>query len=531
MSSATSGRAWRPRRISSARGPGAESTRRAVSRRPTCSSAAGLAFRGRCRVRRFVRDGRQAARTERPRLRDAQTRCRASCVRGRTTRSGMPALRADLRERLQGPSRLRAIASDHVGDLQLSYFEDLRWDGCALSPNEKEHVSRDFGSYASYRGFLDESMATFADNARSSARQNPLRLLSTLSAGYDSAMVTVLGQQVGCHEAVGFNQARSGEDDSGQPIAEALGIRFHALDSSAWRAEPSVVTSFLAGGAGNGVDVIFHGAGSLLQERCCLPASTATRCGTVGPHTSSPTSFVAMHQGLTSPSTGWRRFRQLPRPLLGCPPDQGRRQSQQLAELSPWDVGRPYSRPICRRIVEEAGVPREMFGVRKRAACVDLLSDLTSPGNASDFLTGASRGDYFQWLREQRTSDDRPHHTEVPWPGFFDYRSPPGRAVNAVLGRSAAQRLGPRSRAILGAATLEIAADRNLESGGSSAVSSFTGRPTAPSRSTRDLRCPRRSGEEGGVCAEFGVGGQTTYRHTADAIACLNRATAVMRGL
>ena len=104
-----------------------------------------------------------------------------------------------------------------------------------------------------------------------------------------------------------------------------------------------------------------------------------------------------------------------------------------------------------------------MFGVRKRAACIDLLSDLTSAGNASDFLTRASRDDYFQWLREQRTSDDRPHHTEVPWPGFVDYRSPPGRAVNAVLGRSAAQRLGPRSRAVLGAVTLEAGADRNLE--------------------------------------------------------------------
>ena len=109
-----------------------------------------------------------------------------------------------------------------------------------------------------------------ADNARSSARRHPLRLLSTLSAGYDSAMVTVLGQQVGCNEAVGFDQARSGEDDSGQPIAEALGVRFHAVDSSAWRAAPNVVPSFFAGGAGNGADVIFHGAGSLLQGTVLL---------------------------------------------------------------------------------------------------------------------------------------------------------------------------------------------------------------------------------------------------------------------
>ena len=157
-----------------------------------------------------------------------------------------------------------------VGDLQLSYFEDLRWDGSALLPSEKRHVSRDFGSYARYRAFLDEAMAALADNARSSARRDPLRLLSTLSAGYDSAMVTVLGQQVGCNEAVGFDRARSGEDDSGEPIANALGIRFHAVDSSAWRAEPSVVSSFLAGGAGNGADVIFHGAKSLLRGTVLL---------------------------------------------------------------------------------------------------------------------------------------------------------------------------------------------------------------------------------------------------------------------
>ena len=51
----------------------------------------------------------------------------------------------------------------------------------------------------------------------------------------------------------------------------------------------------------------------------------------------------------------------------------------------------------------------------------------------------------------------------MPWPGFFDYRSPPGRAVNAVLGRPAVKRLGPRSRAALDALTLETGADRNLE--------------------------------------------------------------------
>jgi hypothetical protein len=31
----------------------------------------------------------------------------------------------------------------------------------------------------------------------------------------------------------------------------------------------------------------------------------------------------------------------------------------------PWDIGGAYSRPLCRRLVEEASVPREIFGVSK----------------------------------------------------------------------------------------------------------------------------------------------------------------------
>ncbi|MGH6950867.1 MAG: hypothetical protein ACREH4_08345, partial [Vitreimonas sp.] len=36
-------------------------------------------------------------------------------------------------------------------------------------------------------------------------------------------------------------------------------------------------------------------------------------------------------------------------------------------EMKPWSVGANYDRPIPRRIVEEAGVPRDWFGMKKRA--------------------------------------------------------------------------------------------------------------------------------------------------------------------
>jgi hypothetical protein len=60
-------------------------------------------------------------------------------------------------------------------------------------------------------------------------------------------------------------------------------------------------------------------------------------------------------------------------------------------ELEPWDLPSRYSRPICRRIVEESGVPRDAFGVVKQAGSVFLLDSPT-------FLTDSSLRDYQTWL-------------------------------------------------------------------------------------------------------------------------------------
>ena len=38
--------------------------------------------------------------------------------------------------------------------------------------------------------------------------------------------------------------------------------------------------------------------------------------------------------------------------------------------MRPWVLGNKYDKPIARRLVEEAGVERTLFGTKKRAACI-----------------------------------------------------------------------------------------------------------------------------------------------------------------
>src|SRR5216117_1402793 len=100
--------------------------------------------------------------------------------------------------------------------------------------------------------------------------------------------------------------------------------------------------------------------------------------------------------------------------------------------MAPWDVRGTYSRPICRRIVETAGVPRDAFGVRKQTASVLFFErdDVLSPGSLAD---------YCEWLRG-RAADW--HDQGVAAPAHS-----PGAAarLRAALARLASPRLRNRS--------------------------------------------------------------------------------------
>jgi hypothetical protein len=64
------------------------------------------------------------------------------------------------------------------------------------------------------------------------------------------------------------------------------------------------------------------------------------------------------------------------------------------AEMRPFSVGGGYDRPICRRILEEAGVPRELVGQRKQA-----VATFFSWGPR--FLSPETRAAFEGYLRER----------------------------------------------------------------------------------------------------------------------------------
>jgi hypothetical protein len=88
-------------------------------------------------------------------------------------------------------------------------------------------------------------------------------------------------------------------------------------------------------------------------------------------------------------------FIQLPVPFIGARSRADIVGITESKEMDPWKVGTDYDRPIPRRIAEQAGVPRELFGQQKMAS----VAKFPNPGvpHSADL-----KESYFEFLVHER---------------------------------------------------------------------------------------------------------------------------------
>ena len=288
----------------------------------------------------------------------------------------------------------RTIESSR-GPIQLVYFNNVEWDGNAPTVVPKRDCPRDFSNFAAYERFLRDTMRALASNMRDRARVHPYEMLGTLSSGYDSTTVSVLAKDAGCREVLCFDQARKGDDDSGVANAERLGLTARLVPTTAWRKLDTPEVPFIAANA-MGEEVRLRSAEQWLGGRVLLTGYHGDKIW--DKHTKKLGPDIVRGD----PSGGslteyrlWAGFLHCPVPFWGVRQIEDVVKISNSAELTRWDVPGDYSRPICRRIAEEAGLPRESFGVKKLAASV-MLHDY------EHFLTSSSIDDYLEWIREHR---------------------------------------------------------------------------------------------------------------------------------
>ena len=290
----------------------------------------------------------------------------------------------------------RSLRTLNGNTLRLYYHCNLLIDSRLRVIEQPKKAVRQFTAFADYKSFLLEQVSAIHANASDSHRKIGYQPIATVSAGYDSPAAAVLARTVGCAEALTFSTSRpsSADDDtedSGEAIAARLGMKAHVFDRLdylhrkgfpeaeffGWGAQESPWEPHLE------ARLVFTGFhGDKVWDRHCKKVSAHIVRGDPSGH----------NMNAFRLRVGWIH---LPVPFLGCTSHRSIHTISNSKEMEPWSTRNQYDRPIPRRLVEEAGVDRAQFGMKKRAAGVGLDSE-----GLKERMTPESYSDYARYYAE-----------------------------------------------------------------------------------------------------------------------------------
>jgi hypothetical protein len=308
----------------------------------------------------------------------------ALAASGATIDMSYPRYREDIHSAVLGLRQYKRVLPLSGGEVEIVYFDNLRFDaGGGPSRIEKPRAITEWATYEEYRLFLSYAAARIRANAGAPTRRVPYEAIATISSGYDSPAAAVVAREAGAARAFTIRRARAliPRTDSGEKIATALGLTCASY-------EPDVATMageewFLAALGwsmdlnlaafdypSDRVTLLFTGFhGDLFWDsQRGMPSEDFVRGG--GP------------SGL-----GFTEYR-LVAGIINCAvPFWGARHAAAMkritrsSSMKPWTIGTGYDRPVPRRMAEDAGVGRHLFGWRKAGTCVQ--SDVFWPVSRS----------------------------------------------------------------------------------------------------------------------------------------------------
>ena len=277
---------------------------------------------------------------------------------------------------IKGESDYLRMLPTTTSQVHVTYLNNLLLTDDGLQERAKIDRTPDFESFADYRDFLYATARALGANAADKDRSWPVETLASVSSGYDSTASAVLAREANARQAVTVTKGRRSVGnlidlkDSGYPVARALGLdclelkrhrKNYPLEDTAWAGDgnvgdlilsmfdtPEPLCLLFTGFNGDHVWSLTDKRGPLLR-RIDTSGSRFSEC--------------RLHMGVFNcapPYWGWRHIHQI-QDLSGSP------------EMAPWRLGRDYDRPIPRRLLEEAGVDRNAFGMKKRVSSFNRM--------------------------------------------------------------------------------------------------------------------------------------------------------------
>lgn len=299
---------------------------------------------------------------------------------------------------------------NHVGELPLAegrkvtvvHFRNVRVDSRLDVEILSKPESPRFRNFAEYKNYLVDGMKAFSDNASAPQRRVQYAPLATVSSGYDSAACAALSLEFGCQEAVTIRSARPetgdgvGLDDSGAEVAAAMGLRTIEFERDAYRSLETLPEAEFVACGDLGQDVSMVVMESALPGRFVITGEHGdtmwSRQWDLGKDKKGARDIVRPDCAGCSVMEFRLRvgFLHVPLPCIAATSIPDVKRICQSEEMKPWTLFNSYDRPIARRLVEERGVARRLFGQSKKAVTVLLnqgahLRAIMSPSSYASF--------------------------------------------------------------------------------------------------------------------------------------------------
>lgn len=229
------------------------------------------------------------------------------------------------------------------------------------------HSGLSFENFTDYKQQIVEILSAIKKNATDAMRNRPYGMIGTISRGYDAPSACALAKEVGCDEV--FTFVDNAEDD-GTEIAKILGYtKIHRVNSKQYkRNEHLLEAEAFASGE---TDPVFINFENLYRDKILFLGdrgdSVYERL-----HANENNDFD-FHVGNQLSQASQTIFENMLKnncikialPLIGGDRWTDLKRISNSEEMTPYSIGDHYDRPISRRLLEEAGVKRDMFGQKK----------------------------------------------------------------------------------------------------------------------------------------------------------------------
>ena len=238
---------------------------------------------------------------------------------------------------------------------------------------EQTHTEDTFTSFEEYEDFLRSRMLAIRDNLQDERRRFKVAPVATISKGYDSGASVVIAKPLGIRSALTISRLTRKVDDSGEEIAKQLGIPVQSVIGrrSAYR----------------DYDLVLAGLGHFYDFNMTLfdypDDLTLLVLGTAGDFVwqkglkkefNDSNHFLDRIDTTSCQLAEWRLHKGVF--LVNVPSIEASRidclkQVNESSAMDPWRIGGDYDRPIPRRILEQQGVRRDKFGIKKTGSNPD----------------------------------------------------------------------------------------------------------------------------------------------------------------